>query len=486
MLTTFPFGQWSPDTPPTDGMTQAKNVFPFAVTEQSTSYRPVGSFNPATPVLPSTWVGGAAFVGSDGTSSLLSATPTNLYRYSGGVWTSVLAVASTGKWRFAQFGDNIICVNGGAPVAYNATAGTAAALGGSPPTAKLVTTVRDFVVLGQAGGNLAMVQWSGFNNSTIWTTGGANQADQQPMLEGGEVMGLVGGEYGIVLQRNRIVRMTYTGDTRIFQFDAIEQTNEGMGCMARGSVVQAGQKGFYGGSKVFFLAERGFAMCDGSQVVSIGEDRVSRTFFNTYSRSDIENNIRAAADPRQPIVYWSMPGSPGQLWCYNWAIDRWGFIETPIAGVFAGFSANTSLDAIDAAYPGGIDVLAYSLDDPIFSGGNPLLYAVDPTFRVGTLSGPNMAAVIESASLQPSEGRRISLRSGRVITDAATMTLTIDGRARLSDTQNSRSTSYIRSNGQMPIRFNAQWVSPRVDIPAGEAWSFAQGIELEFEPGASK
>lgn len=485
MLTPFPFGQWAPDTPPTDGMEQVKNTYPFAATEVSTSYRPVGSFAPSTPALAAAWVGGGAFVGSDGTSSLLSATSSNLYRYSGGAWTSVMTVASTGKWKFAQFGDNIIGVHGGAPVAYNATAGTAAALGGSPPTAKLVTTVRDFVVLGQAGGNISMVQWSGFNNSAQWIIG-TNQSDQQPMLEGGEVMGLVGGEYGLILQRNRLVRMTYTGDEKIFQFDTIEQNNIGVGCMAKGSVVQAGQKAFYGGAKVFFLSERGFAMCDGSQVVSIGEDRVSRTFFQRYSRQDIENNLVAAADPRQPIVYWAMPGNPGQIWAYNWAIDRWGFIEIPISGVFAGFAANVSIDAVDGLFPGGIDLLAYSLDDPRFSGGNPLLYVVDPTNALGTLSGPNMAATFECARLQPEPGRRISLRSGRPVTDATNMTLTIDGRARLSDAQNSRATSYVRTNGQMPIRFNAQWVSPRLDIPAGESWSFAQGIELEFEPGASK
>jgi hypothetical protein len=66
------------------------------------------------------------------------------------------------------------------------------------------------------------------------------------------------------------------------------------------------------------------------------------------------------------------------------------------------------------------------------------------------------------------------------------MTLTVDGRAKLSDQQQTRSTSYIRSSGQMPIRFNAQWVSPKLDIPVGESWSFAQGVELEFEPGAAK
>ena len=42
------------------------------------------------------------------------------------------------------------------------------------------------------------------------------------MLEGGEVMGLAGSEYGVILQRRRLVRMNVTGDVAApFSYDPI-------------------------------------------------------------------------------------------------------------------------------------------------------------------------------------------------------------------------------------------------------------------------
>jgi len=68
---------------------------------------------------------------------------TNLWRLDNwSTWTNVGTVASNGKWRFAQFGDDIIAVNAGSPVGYPTTvtapqvSSWAAAfqpLAGSPP-----------------------------------------------------------------------------------------------------------------------------------------------------------------------------------------------------------------------------------------------------------------------------------------------------------------------------------------------------------------
>lgn len=467
MLKAYKFGALRPDQPAHNSpdLVVARNV--YALPE---GYRPVGSLETVAETLGADFKGGAAYIGSDGTASLLGATATDLNRYSSGTWSSVFTVASSGRWRFTQFGDNVIGVHGGAPVKYGLVSGTGAALGGSPPTAELVTTVRDFVVLGKVNSDILMVRWSGFNDSEGWTNG-TNQAGEQQMLDGGEVMGLAGGEYGLILQRQAVRRMTYVGGDLVWQFDVISAN---VGCMAEGSMAQAGRL-------VFFLAERGFQMCDGNAVTGIGVEKIDREFFASYSRADLEN-ISAAVDPRQNLVMWAMPGNPGKIWAYNWVIQEWTTIETGLKEIFPGFTANTSLDALDALYPGGLDTIPVSLDDASFAGGNPLLFVVNNANEIGSLTGSSLEAMIRGAFLEPFDGRRARLRSVRPIGDLTSATVKLDVRARLGDAENIKTCGPMRANGDMPVRANGRYIQCELTIPAGDPWTFAKGIEFQGEP----
>jgi hypothetical protein len=244
--------------------------------------------------------------------------------------------------------------------------------------------------------------------------------------------------------------------------------------MAKGSVVQAGQL-------VFFLSEQGFKLCDRTQVVPIGEEKVDRTFFARYSRSQIDN-ITAAVDPRSTTVYWAMPGNPGQIWPYNWTLEKWGLpIEVSLARVFDGFTANTSLDALDALYPSGLDSIPYSLDAPIFAGGNPLFIVADNAGVLNTLSGDNLAAQFILSPDEPEPGRRVRIRGARPVSDAVEGTVTIDARARAGDPHASVTSGAMRDNGRVPLRANGRHIGVEHDIPMGAVWSYALGLALEFE-----
>lgn len=461
------FGPWEPDLAPngTDRLAQLENALPIA-----NGYAPFKSYGAITPSLASAFLGGGAFVGSDGTAALLAGTATDLYRYSGTAWSSVLGTLTAGRWYFDQFGDNIIGANGDDLIGFDMTGGTASAIGTAPKAAD-VATVRDFVVILEPDGDELMVQWSGFNDSTEWTPG-VNQSDFQPLLSGGKGMKVVGGETGLVFQSNAIKRMTYANDTIVFQFDEISSE---IGCMARGSVCRVGQL-------VFFLSERGFMVTDRNDVTPIGAEKVDRTFFKTYSREDIEG-ISAAVDPRNCLVMWAMPGNPGLLWCYNWQLQRWTTIEMPLSGIFSpGFTANVSIDALDALYPGGIDTIPYSLDDPIFSGGNPLLLVAAADNSIGTFSGPNLPATFKLPNIEPYPMQRAKVRSIRPITDAVDCTVTIDAKARPGDPENLKHAGSMRANGEMPIRANGRYLGTTLQIAAGEEWSFVQGVEVFCEP----
>lgn len=470
MLKAYEFGPYEPDLNLRGGksLEVLKNAYPVA-----NGYGPVKSFGSITTALASAFRGGTAAIGSDGTAQLLSGTATNLYRWTGTAWSSILGSLSADRWYFDQFGDYVMCANGGNRlIAANLLAGTAAAVG-TAPTASDVATVRDFVVILDPDGDELLVQWSAFNDYTGWTPG-TDQSGTQPLLSGGRGVKVVGGEYGLILQKAAIKRMSYVGTPLVFQFDEISSE---IGCMARGSVAKVGRF-------VFFLSERGFMVCDGESVTPIGAEKVDRTFFNTYSRSDIES-IYAAIDPRNSLVMWSMPGNPGTIWAYNWQLRRWTTIEISVLGLFSGFTSNVSLDALDAIY-GNLDSVTVSLDSPVLAGGNPLLLVVNQSSVIGALSGSSLAATFKLPNVEPFPGQRARVRSVRPITDADTVTATVDARLKAGDAENLISAASMRSNGEMPIRANGRYLGTSVVIGSAQDWTFAQGVEMACEPAGMR
>jgi hypothetical protein len=460
-------GPWLPDLAPHghDGLVKASGVYPLA-----NGYEPIKSLEAVTTALPGLLNGGA-FIGSDGTSSLIAGTATDLSKWSGAAWSSVLGGLTAASWQFAQFGDIAIGVHGGAPVKYNLLTGVAGALGGSPPPAKYICIGGNFVVLAGDPANNATVTWSGFNAGETWT-GGTNQSDDQPLPDGGKITGLAGHEnYFLVFQRDSINRFSYIGPPAIFQRDKI---STGVGCIAPGSIAQSG-------SVTFFLSERGFMQTDGTTVTPIGDNIVDQTFMKAYQRSDLDK-LSATVDPRRYLYKVSMFG---RLWIYNWALQRWTDATLDVGTVFTGFTSNISLEALDALYPGGVDTIPVSLDSPIFQGGEPRIYGVKTDGTVCAFSGPNVEATFTWCNKD--FGQRARVHMTRPITDAVDgMTLTINARARLGDSEGKVSQGELRPSGHMPIRCNGRFLTPEITIAAGTQWTYFQALDLDYGMGGGR
>jgi hypothetical protein len=460
------YGPFEPDKPEflSKGLEVADNVYPAP-----DGYRPFKAFASFTPSLSGTFQGGAAFVGSDGTVQLLAGTATNLYNYSSFAWSSLIGSLTAGRWYFTQFNDHAIGVFGGTPVDVNILTGTAANLAGSPPNASLCSTVRDFVVL--AAGNT--ITWSGFEDRTQWTAG-TNQSGTQPMLSGGLVTGLAGGEYGLIFQRGQITRMSYVGVPIIWQFDRI---SENVGCLSPNSLISVGEIHF-------FLSDRGFMKTDGNGITPIGAERIDRTFFSTYTQDDINNFMYCAADPGNNIVVWAMPG---RLWIYNYILDQWSTSTQNVNAVFVGFTPGTSLDALDATYP-SIDSMTPSLDDPRFMGGLPRFMGVDGTSAIGTFGGDNLLATFDPPNLELTDGRETRLSWVRPLTDATEgLTLTITQRTRLGDAGIIKTFDTLQASGDMAVRASGRYLRPKVTIDAQTSWTYFQGLDLpDVEPGGKR
>ena len=466
-----PLPPFLPDQSPNSGALQvATNVYPRA-----DGYGPVKAFASVSDAIGSDFKGGAAFIAGDGTSTLLVGTADGLVKYDSGAWSDLeTGMTVSGAWRFTQFGNYAIGVNGTATKVVDLSAGTSGALTGAP-AGVCICVIGDYVVIGQDAGDLLGIYYSAANDHTDWTPaiGGPGI---QPMLTGGEVMGLAGGEYGVILQRQRIVRMTRTGDANApFQYDEIAPN---VGCAAKGSVC-ASQR------TVFFLSDRGFmALDDGQALKPIGSEKVDRWFQDRVSRDDY-SSIQSAIDPVAKTVTWLVPGSPCLMVIYNWELDRFSTAELALEGIFAAFTSSLTLEAVSALYP-DIDAMPYSLDDSRFSGGNPRLYAVSGG-ELGTFAGDTLAAEFQSSFMQHTEGRVTRFEWLRPVGDSISGdAITLDVRARLGDPPVLVAASAMRDNGVMPVRASGRYVRVMWEKAAGSVWTYAQGLEFKKAAGGER
>jgi hypothetical protein len=138
--------------------------------------------------------------------------------------------------------------------------------------------------------------WSGLNNPNTWANTAITQSDNQIIPDGGEVRGITGGEFGLILLEKSIVRMSYVGSPIIFQFDNIARN---LGCYESNSVAQ--WQGV-----TYWLADDGFYACNGESIEAIGAEKVNRFFFDTLQESVIET-MSAAVDPFTSLDYLGLP-----------------------------------------------------------------------------------------------------------------------------------------------------------------------------------
>jgi hypothetical protein len=295
---------------------------------------------------------------------VFAATSTRIYRLDNTTltWVDVSKSGSAyselstdAQWQFVQFNDVVIAVQENVvPQAFNTTSSSAFAdLGGSPPQARYVSIINRFVVLSGLLDDPYRVHWSGLNAITTWTSG-TNFSDFQDLPDGGVVRGVVGGEFGIIVQDLALRRMIHVpGSDIVFQIDRISRDT---GALAPYSIIN-------GGERVFFLSPRGFVMTDQAGAINpIGKERVDRTFLDTFDSANLQLVI-GASDPKANLIYWTYKSADGgedgefdKIICYDWALDRWALLN--LSGQFVAplASPGLTLESLDELAPGALDV----------------------------------------------------------------------------------------------------------------------------------
>ncbi|MGB2167216.1 MAG: hypothetical protein ACPH3M_08295 [Candidatus Puniceispirillales bacterium] len=478
----IPFGEFMPDQPDLNnpGATVATNVYAAA-----TSYKPMPTFA-AMPnaTLTGDCLGAGYGKSAAGVGYVFAGDETKLYKFNSSTiaFDDVSIVANysgTEYWSFVEYGDTVIACNGINDPIQSFDMGTStlfANLGGSSPKAKYLAVVRDFVVAGSvdygSGHAPDTVGWSALGDHTDWVISAATQADSQIIPDAGEVMGVTGGQYGLVLCRDGVVRMSYVGSPVIFQFDRISQSK---GCMSAGSVAQSNDL-------TFFLSDDGFYACDGNSVIPIGSEKVDRYFFADV-KTDFTDNIRASVDPIRKLVIWSYPGSGSsggvnnKLIMYNWQLQRWTTGDDAVAFLSRSISTGVTLDALDAV--GGLDSLPASLDDPLWAEGNVVLMGFDGN-QMGYYTGPPGTAVVETAEAQISQGQQSKLIEVWPYVDGGTTTIAVADRALPTDTVTFGDNVSLNGHGFAPVNSTNRFHRMRATITGD--WSHAQGLKVVANP----
>ena len=409
-------------------------------------------------------------VNSTGFTAYSSGGTAVTYKYLMDVSRTASAYTATTLWTFTQFGQKVIGANG-VDELQSWTVGSSsnfADLAAAAPTAQFVTTVRDFVVAGKTSTYPNRVYWSDINDETDWTPGAASQSDTQDIPDGGEIRGITGGEFGIVLLERSVVRMTYVGAPLFFQFDNVTSA---LGCYESRSVVRYG-------ALTYFLSDDGFYMTDGQQVKPIGSERIDRWFFDICDPGKFDQ-MSAAVDPINKTVSWCFTDifANQQLLVYNWSTDKWSHGDTTANFISTIATSGTDLEALSALYP-TLDTVPASLDSRIWVGGKLLAGGVSGA-KLISFGGSALTAELQTGDIE-AQGLETLATLARPIIDGGSATIAIASRKRLDGNISYASAVAADSDNRVSLRSRGKYHRLSV-VPTGN-WSSLVGTDLDLVP----
>jgi hypothetical protein len=467
------FGEWMPDQSGISGsLTDAKNVVSQAI-GYGPFPTPVSFSSAAAENLTSLYAAKAP----DSNTYFFAAGLSKIYTVSGsGTLTQVNTGLTTGandRVRFTQFGKSVIICNNAEKLKswVLGTSTTFAEVAATAPIAKFITVVRDFVVCAntlETTQQQYRVRWSAINDETDWVENVNTQSDYQDIPDGGQIMGIRGGEFGLVLLERSIHRMTYVGTPFIFQFDNISRNK---GCMVSGSVAQ------YQGI-TFFLSDDGFYMCDGQQVVPIGAEKVDRFFLSDASESDYPT-MSAAIDPVRKLVIWNYKSvdATRKLMIYNFQTKKWTYGDANTDYLGEASSGASTLEELDSI-SGSLDALTTSLDSLLYIGGKYFLGGTYGT-RVYSFTGANLTGSIATGDIDVGANSVVTL--ARPIVDNGSGSLSVASRTLLNQSVTYGTSTAADSENRVSLRSAGRYHRLKL-VPTGANWKTAVAVDVDITP----
>jgi hypothetical protein len=391
-----------------------------------------------------------------------------------GTVTFLYTTPTNQRWRFTQFGNVLVAANGGNRLqGYNVnSSSTFQDLASDAPQSRYVTVVRDFVVSGYVNSSTVYpnrVQWSALGDESSWANSATTQADFQDIPDGGSVVGLTGGEYGLVFMDRSIHRMSYIGSPLVFQFDNISRNQ---GCYEANSIIQ------YGGTS-FFLSDDGFYACDGQQIIPIGNEKVNRYFFDDVDEGTL-NLMSAAVDPARKLVIWAYASQASatvdKLLIYNYQTNKWTSGTTNASRIASSSTPSVALEGLDVF--GNLDTIPTSFDSRIWLGGKMQFAGVRNT-KIITFSGANNTAYIETGDIEV-PGATSAITMVKPIVDDGSGSVALLSRRLLSESTVFGSQSAADSENRVAVRGVGRY--HRLQLTPTGSWTSAVGMDIDLSP----
>ena len=422
--------------------------------------------------------------GVNGTFTIASTPLTTTFTYAQ-TGTDITSVADTGKtsipayntsgdlrWRFTQFGETLIAANGESKLqGFNLnSSSTFSDLSADAPIARYVTVIRDFVVSGyieDVSTYNQRVQWSALNDETSWTSSATTQADYQEIPDGGSVVGITGGEFGLVFMERSIFRMSYVGSPLVFQFDNISRN---LGCYEPNTIIQ------YQGTS-FFLSDDGFYACDGQKIIPIGNEKVNR-FFYADVNDGLLQSMSAAIDPFRKLVIWAYASKSSatvdKLLIYNFETNKWSSGTTDASWIAASSTPSVTLEGLDTF--GTLETIETSFDSRVWLGGKVQFAGVRNT-KIITFSGANNTAYIETGDIEI-PGSTSSITLAKPIVDFGSGSVAIATRRLLSEQITYGSQVAADAENRVSLRSIGRY--HRLQLTPTGQWQTAIGLDMEL------
>jgi len=345
-------------------------------------------------------------------------------------------------------------------------------LAADAPEARYVTVIRDFVVSGYINSATvypSRVQWSALGDESSWTNSATTQADFQDIPDGGSVVGITGGEFGLVFMDRSIHRMSYVGSPLVFQFDNISRN---LGCFEANSIVQ------YGGTS-FFLSDDGFYACDGQQVIPIGNEKVNRYFFDDADQG-ILDKMSAAVDPTRKLVIWAYASNDSatadKLLIYNYQTNKWTSGTTDVDRVATSSTPTVTLEGLDTF--GNLDTISTSFDSRIWLGGK-MQFAGVRNAKIVTFSGSNTTAYIETGDIEV-PGSTSAITIAKPIVDNGSGSVALVSRRLLTESTVFGSQTAADAENRVSVRGVGRY--HRLQLTPTGSWTNTVGMDIDLSP----
>jgi len=468
------FGEWTPDQPGiTNGLRRAENVYSKLVGYGALP-TVVNYSNSASEDLNNVVAGKT----TAGATTVFAGGSTKLFKLDSGT-LALNNVSKSGnystptdqRWKFTQFGSVIIAANGQAKIqGYNLNSSSLFAdLSADAPAARYVTVVRDFVVSGWQTSYQNRVQWSALGDESSWANSATTQADYQDIPDGGSIVGVTGGEFGLIFMDRAIHRMSYVGSPLVFQFDNISRN---LGCYEANSIIQ------YGGTS-FFLGDDGFYACDGQNIVPIGNEKVNRFFFDNVDEGTLYL-MSVAVDPSKKLIIWAYASNssatPDSLLIYNFQTQKWTSGTTNVDKIASTSTPAVTLEGMDTY--GTLETILTTFDSRLWLGGKLQLAGVDGA-KIVTFTGANATAYIETGDIEV-PGSTSAITMVKPIVDDGSGSVALLSRRLLSESTTFGSQSAANSENRVAVRGVGRY--HRLQLTPTGSWTSAVGMDIDLSP----